>query len=234
MDYIINGFKEAIRLILSLDQEIYLIVIRTLVMTVISTSISAFIAIPLGLVLGNIEFVGKKLLARLLYTMMSVPSVIIGLLVAIVLSRRGPLGYLDIMYSIPAMIIAQTLLITPLITGIVFNQSSHVGKQVLETCKTLGASSFEQYSMLFKEMRHHLLVAIVTGYGRGISEVGAVMIVGGNIRNHTRTMTTFIAMNNSMGEYESAIAMGLILLLISFIVNSLLYNITMGQGRMYR
>lgn len=230
MDYIINGFIEAFKLIVSLDSEIYLIVLRTLFMTVVSTIISSIVGIPVGIVLGNVNFVGKKLFSRLLYTMMSIPSVVVGLLVGIFLSRRGPLGSLDLMYTMGAMIIAQICLITPLITGIVFNQSRHISASIIETCKTLGANRLEQLIVLIKELKFNILIAIVTGFGRGISEVGAVMIVGGNIRNHTRTMTTFIAMNNSMGEYNYSIAMGLILLIIAFIVNSILYSFTTYEG----
>jgi len=229
MDYITRGFTEAFKLIISLDKEIYLIVLRTLFVSLVSTSISSLIGIPLGMVLGNVNFVGKKLFQRFLYTMMSVPSVIVGLLVAIFLSRRGPFASIDLMYTVPAMMIAQVILIAPLICGIVFNQSKTVSKQIIETCKTLGASRLQQFYRLIKELKFNILIAVVTGFGRGISEVGAVMIVGGNIKNHTRTMTTFIAMNNSMGEYESSIAMGLILLVISFVINSLLYNFTFSD-----
>ena len=157
---------------------------------------------------------------------MSLPPVVVGLIVAILISRRGPLGEHELLFTSTAMISAQTLLVTPIIIGIVFNSTKEKGPVILEVSKTLGGNPLDTLILLFREMKKTIFVSIVTGFGRAISEVGAVMIVGGNIKNHTRVMTSFIAMNNSMGNYSMSIAMGLVLLSISFITNSILYNMT--------
>lgn len=229
MDYIIEGFIEAIKLIISLDQEIYSIVLLSIFVSFTSTLISACIAIPLGIFTGIKEYKGKKLLSKIYYTFMGLPPVVIGLLTAIIISRNGPLGKLELIFTPTAMIIAQSLLITPIITGIIFNNVNKNGKRIVNICKTLGGNNKDILFLLIKELKSFILIAIVNGFGRAISEVGAVMIVGGNIKGQTRVMTTFIAMNNSMGNYSTSIAMGLILLLISFITNSFLYRYSEGD-----
>lgn len=224
MGYIVDGLKEAFKLLISFDAEIYSIIFLSIYVSLTSTLISSFIGIPLGFVLGLKNFRFKKVLARLLYTGMSLPPVVVGLVVAVVISRRGPLGNLGILFTPTAMIIAQTLLVTPIITGIVFNNTKEKGQNIQQVCRTLGGNKWDTLLLLIREMRIGILIAVVTGLGRAISEVGAVMIVGGNIKGHTRVMTSFIAMNQSMGNYSTSIAMGIVLLLISFITNSILYK----------
>ncbi len=224
MGYIIDGLKEAFKLLISFDVEIYSIVLLSIYVSLTSTLISSFIGVPLGFLLGLKKFRFKKAIARLLYTAMGLPPVVVGLVVAVVISRRGPFGHLGILFTPTAMIIAQTLLVTPIITGIVFNNTKEKGYNIKQVCKTLGGNRWDTLILLIKEMRISILIAVVTGLGRAISEVGAVMIVGGNIKGHTRVMTSFIAMNQSMGNYSTSIAMGIVLLLISFITNSILYK----------
>lgn len=229
MGYIVDGLKEAFKLLLSLDKEIYSIIFLSMFVSFTSTIISTFIGTPIGLFLALKNFKFKKLFTRLLYTLMSLPPVVVGLVVAITISRRGPLGHLGLLFTPTAMIIAQTLLVTPIITGIIFNNTKVHGHEIKQICKTLGGNRWDTFILLIKEMRIGILIAVVTGLGRAISEVGAVMLVGGNILGHTRVMTTFIAMNNSMGNYSMSIAMGIVLLLISFIVNSILYKYVVGD-----
>ena len=155
---------------------------------------------------------------------MSIPSVIVGLIVAILLSRRGPLGQFELLYTPKAMIIAQTLLVIPLILGLNYSLAKNRGKAIEKVAITLGAKRFDTILLIIRELRVDLMVNIVTAFSRAISEVGAVMIVGGNIKGHTRVITTTISMMNSMGDYPMAIALGIILLIISFIVNSILYT----------
>ncbi len=224
MDYILNGFKEAGNLLISLDKEVYKIVLLSLFVSSTSTILSAIVSIPLGIYLGIKEFKGKRLFSRLVYTLMSIPSVIVGLLVAIMLSRRGPLGFLDLLYTPTAMIIAQTILVTPLIIGLTYSLSKNRGKAIEKVGKTLGAGKLDIIILIIKELRVDILVNVATAFSRAISEVGAVMIVGGNIKNHTRVITTTISMMNSMGDYPMAIALGIVLLIISFGVNSLIYS----------
>lgn len=160
---------------------------------------------------------------------MSLPPVVVGLVVAVLLSRKGPFGHYGLLFTPTAMIIAQTVLITPIIMGIIFNNAKDRGTAIEQICKTLGGNKWDTLILLIKEMRINVLIAVVTGLGRAISEVGAVMLVGGNIKGHTRVMTTFIAMNNGMGNYSTALAMGIVLLLISFLINSILYSYVIGD-----
>lgn len=234
MDYIINGFVEAFRLIFSFDSEIIQIVLLSLFVSFSSTLYGTLFGVPFGILLGINNFKGKQIVSRFLYTFMSFPPVIIGLFTALFLARSGPFGHFQLMYTPSAMIIAQTILVTPVIMGIVFNHASNNGYDIVQTGKTLGANRRNILILLILELKGVIMIALVTGFGRAISEVGAVMIVGGNIRGVTRVMTTFIAMNNNMGQYSVSIAMGLILMTISFITNSVLYHFIIGDQNEYR
>lgn len=224
MEYIMQGIAEAFKLLLSFDSEIYSIIFLTLFVTLSSTIISTIIAVPFGILIGLKEFALKRALVRLMYTFMSMPPVIAGLFIFLLLSRRGPLGDLELLFTPAAMIIAQVTLVTPIIMGIVYNSSRDKGEGIRQLAYTMGADRKQALSLLVFEMRADILAAIVSGFGRAISEVGAVMLVGGNIKGHTRVMTTSIAMLQSMGDYSQAIAIGIVLLLISFGINSILYH----------
>lgn len=224
MDYILEGLKEGINLLLTFNKEVYGIIFLSLFVSITATIISSFIFIPLGVYLGIKDFVGKKIFSRILYTLMSIPSVVVGLIVAIIISRRGPLGSLQLLYTPWAMIIAQTLLIMPLGLGLTYNLSKNRGKNIEKIGLTLGAGKRDIIILIISELKRDLFINVVTVFSRAISEVGAVMIVGGNIKGHTRVITTSIAMFNSMGNYPMAIALGLVLLFISFIINSLIYK----------
>jgi len=234
MQYILNGFIEAFQLIFSFDPEIVQIVFLSLFVSFSATLISTVIGVPVGILLGINNFKGKKIISRFLYTFMSFPPVVIGLFTALFLARSGPLGQFKLMYTPAAMIIAQTALVTPVIMGIVFNLATNSGYKIVQTGKTLGANKKNILILLILELKGGIMIALVTGFGRAISEVGAVMIVGGNIKGFTRVMTTFIAMNNNMGQYSLSIAMGMILMIISFITNSVLYQFTVGDHNEYR
>lgn len=224
MELIIEGFKNAFSLIVSFDGELMSIVGLTLFVTLMATGFSAIISIPLGIFLGIKDFPLKSLVVRILYTFMSLPPVIVGLFVYLMIAREGPFGHFGLLFSATAMIIAQFLLVTPIITGIVYNGTLENGRNIKALGKTLGASRPQLLFLLIRELRIEIFAGVISGYGRAISEVGAVMIVGGNIQGHTRVMTTAIAMLNSMGEKEMAIALGLVLLGLSFIVNFALYH----------
>lgn len=229
MDYIISGIHEGLKLLLSFERETYDIIFLSIFVSLSSTLLASLIGGPIGLIFAIKDFKFKKIATRILYTLMGIPPVIVGLVVALLISRRGPLGELELMFTPTAMVIAQTLLVTPIIAGIIFNNFKEGSKQVILTAKTLGANKLSTLILLLKEMRVYVLIALVSGFGRAISEVGAVMIVGGNIKGHTRVMTTFIAMNNSMGNYSESIAMGLVLLLLAFLTNSVLYMFGMEK-----
>ena len=228
MTSILNGIRQAGELIVSFDPELYGIVGRSFLVSLCATCLAALIAVPLGAWLGHVDFRGKTMLGRLLYTLMSLPTVILGLVVFLLLSRSGPLSQLQLMYTIEAMIIAQFLLVTPLITTLVMNVSSIDGRLIADTAKTLGANRRHQTLMIISQLRGPIFGQIMTGFARAISEVGAVMIVGGNIRYHTRVMTTAISMLNSMGDYAQAIALGMILLVLSLILNSIVFQFSGG------
>jgi len=224
MDYIAKGIIEAIKLLISLDSEVYGIILLSLIVSSSATIISSIISIPTGIFFGINDFKGKKLFSRLLYTSMSIPSVVVGLVIAIILSRRGPLGFLDLLYTPVAMIIAQTVLVIPLIMGLTYSLTKNRGVEIEKIGKTLGASKFNTIILIIRELKIEILMNIVTAFSRAISEVGAVMIVGGNIKGHTRVITTSISMSNSMGDYPRAIALGIVLLIISFTINSIIYS----------
>lgn len=224
MQYILDGFIEAFQLLISFDPEIYKIIGLSVIVSMTSTVIASVIGIILGIALGLGSFKGKQRIMRLVYAMMALPPVVIGLLTAIVISRRGPLGFMGLMFTPTAMIVAQTILITPIVTGIVAGAAKESGREVSEVSKLLGGSRLDRAILVIKELRRTIAVAVSTGFGRGISEVGAVMIVGGNIQGHTRVMTTFIAMNNSMGNYSKSLAMGLVLIGIAVFTNSVIHR----------
>lgn len=224
MDYIIDGFKEALKLLITFDKEVFEIVFLSIFVSTSATIIASLISIPLGTYFGIKGFKGKKLFSRITYTMMSTPSVVVGLVVAIGLSRRGPLGHLELLYTKKAMIIAQTLLVLPLIFGLTYSLVKNRGEEIRKVAFTLGASKWDTNLLIMRELKVDMLVNIATAFSRAISEVGAVMIVGGNIKYHTRVITTTISMMNSMGDYSMAIALGIVLLLISFIIHSIIYS----------
>lgn len=224
MDYIIQGINEAFKLIIFFDGEILQIIGLSLLVSTSATIIASLFFIPIGVYLGIKNFRGKRIVSRLIYTFMSIPSVIVGLIVAILLSRRGPLGYLKLLYTPKAMIIAQTLLVIPLVLGLTYNLAKNRGKNIENIAITLGGNKKDAIILIIKELKIDILVNIATAFSRAISEVGAVMIVGGNIKGHTRVITTSISMMNSMGDYPMAIALGIILLFISLCVHSIIYS----------
>lgn len=224
MDYILQGFLESLKLLLSLDKEVIKIILLSLFVSTTATICASLIFIPIGVYLGVKKFRGKRMVSRLIYTSMSIPSVVVGLVVAVIISRRGPLGYLDLLYTPKAMIIAQTLLVSPLIFGLTYSLSKNRGSSIARVAFTLGGNRIDSVILIIRELKLDILVNVATSFSRAISEVGAVMIVGGNIKGHTRVITTTISMMNSMGDYPMAIALGIILLLISFGIHSFIYS----------
>lgn len=231
MDTIGQGIIEAFRLILAGDAEIYQIVGLSLYVSFSSVVISTFFGIPLGILLGTRSFRGKGIIVRIIYTLMSLPPVIAGLVVFLILMRRGPLGSLQLNYTVPAMIIAQICLVTPIIIGLTYNIVKEKAPVVDRLGITLGAGRFRRLTLLIYEMRVGITTSVISGFGRAISEVGAVMIVGGNIRGKTQVMTTYISQLKGMGNYERAMAVGIILLLIAFLVTTVLYHFQERESR---
>lgn len=219
MNDIANSFYQAWMLIISLNGEIYRIIVLSLVVTVVSTCLAALLGLPLGVMIGSRNFAGKNILLRFIHTFMGLPPVVAGLVVYLLLSRKGPLGSLHILFTPAAMVAAQTIIVFPIITGLASAAVRLKSSKIRETCKGLGIGSLKTLLLLFHECRYPITSAVLAGYGRAISEVGAVMLVGGNIQYHTRVMTTAIVLETGKGNYDRALALGIILLAISFIIN---------------
>ncbi|MFQ5892639.1 MAG: ABC transporter permease, partial [Candidatus Methanofastidiosia archaeon] len=168
------------------------------------------------------DFFGKKFIVNLVHTLMGLPPVVVGLVVYLLLSRKGFFGGLDLLYTPNAMIIAQLLMAIPVITGVSFAAIQGVGREIRETALSLGATELQSALALLKEARFGLITAIIAGFGAAISEVGAIIIVGGNIRFHTRALTTAIVLETRKGNFEMAMALGIVLLSLAFLVNLLL------------
>jgi len=200
----------------------------SLTVSLSSTFISSIIGLILGIIVSLNEFKFKKHIMRVANTLMSLPPVLIGLLVYLLLSRKGPLGVFQLLFSPAAMIIAQSFLVFPIIFGLTVSSVSEIAIEVEKTCITLGARKIDTFFTIIKECKLQIFSVITAGFGRAISEVGAVMMVGGNIKGQTRVMTTYIALETGKGNFNEAIIIGFILLLISFTVNSVLFKL---QGR---
>lgn len=231
MEYLWEGFTGAIRLLASLDSEMVEIVLLSLFVSGTAVLLAVVFGIPLGVLMGTHNFPGKGAILRITYTLMSMPPVICGLFVFLILMRRGPLGHYQLNYTPTAMVVVQILLVLPIVVGLTYNLVRDRAPIVYKLGLTLGGGRFSNLRLLIYEMRFGLVAALVSGFGRAISEVGAVMIVGGNITGKTRVMTTYIAELKTMGDYSRAIAIGLTLLTISFIVNAVFYNLQQLEDR---
>lgn len=219
MESIIQGFQGALSLIFSGDREVYSIIGLSLSVSLVSVVISMVISLPMGIAIGMKEFPLRKAVVMVINTLMGLPPVIAGLIVYLLLSRSGPLGYLGILHSPKAMIIAQVLLIIPIITGITMAAIKDRGRLIKNTAYTLGAGKIQMLWTLIREFRTSIGSSLIAGYGRAISEVGAVMLVGGNIKGYTRVMTTAIVLETNMGNFDQAIAIGIVLLALFFVIN---------------
>jgi len=201
-----------------LNREVLDIIGVTLRMAITSTAIAAVLGTGFGLLLERSNFPGKALVVRIIRTFMGVPPVVMGLLVYLLLMRRGPLGFLEMLFTVEAMVIAQVLIITPIVCGMVHSAAQRRAGRIRAFGVTMGASRIQAQFLLIKELSSEIYFAAVTGFGRAISEVGAIMIVGGNIQHRTRTMTTAIAMLRNRGNYTDAIFLGVVLLIIAFLI----------------
>lgn len=214
-----RSFGRAAELLLQRDADVMSAVGLTFETALCATFVASLGAVPVGLALGSFSFRGRDTLQAVLQALLAVPTVVIGLGLYLLLSRRGPLGSFDLLYTPAAIVIGQTLLAFPVIAAFVAAASSAADPRALETARALGAGWTRALASLAGELRLPLLAAIAAGYGRVISEIGVAMIVGGNIRGSTRTMTTTIALETAKGDFALAIALGLLLLLASVVLN---------------
>lgn len=213
-------FLDIIKLLFGNDPELRGIIAVTLQLSLTSTFISCCIGIPLGILIGSYNFRGKKAIMRLNNTMMGLPPVVAGLIVFFILSRSGPLGHFKLLYSVTAMLFAQVLIITPIAAGLSASIAKSRVPLLQETSFGINLSKRRRLLYTLYECRHQLISVLFTGFGRAISEVGAAQIVGGNIMYKTRIMTTAIVLETNMGYFKQAIALGILLLVIAFIITS--------------
>ena len=221
---IIEGFIEAARLIVTFDPDVMAIAARSIIVSFTATIIATLIAVPFGAVINFGTFPGRKSLINLIQTLYSLPTVIVGLLIFLLISRVGPFGFMRLLFTPTAMIIAQTVLILPIMTGLTISALSGVDPVIRDTLYSLGATRLQFLVNIMKEARFAILMAVAVGFGRAISEVGAAILVGGNIMassfaSSTRTLTTAISLETSMGNIPTSIALGIILLAIALGVN---------------
>lgn len=193
----------------------------TLVMSFWSTLIASVLGIFLGLLLERNRFPGKRFVIRINRTLMGAPPVVIGLLAYMLLRKKGPLGSLRWVFTIEGMVFAQVLIITPIVCGMVYSYAVRTAPSIRAFAKTMGADRRQTGRLLLREMKNEIYFAVVSGYGRSISEVGAVFLVGGNIKNNTRTMTTAISTLKGAGDYYEGIFLGVLLMLLAFLVQTL-------------
>ncbi len=222
MSPILDGLARAFWLLISLDPEIYSIMLLTLRVSGIAVGIGALVGIPMGAAIALSDFSGKRFLVSIVNTLMGLPPVVVGLLVYLLLSTSGPLGPLQLLYTPTAMIVAQTIMTLPIVSGITISSITAVDRAIHDKALSLGATKSQLITAILKEARLGLLTALIVAFGAAISEVGAVMIVGGNIRWSTRVLTTAIVLETEMGAFGIAIAIGIILLLLSFVINAVL------------
>jgi len=209
--------------VFSLDPEVYFVAWTSVYISFSATLIASCLGVPLGLVVAFRRFPGRRLLLQTLNTLMATPTVVIGLLLYGMFSRQGPLGGWGILYTPAAIVIGQTVLILPVIWNLSIAAAGNADDRLLATCRSLGASSMQQGMLFLSELRFALMAAVVAGFGRAIGEVGVAMMLGGNIAGFTRTMTTAIALETMKGEFEFALALGILLLSVAFIVNAVLH-----------
>ncbi|KFZ27089.1 MAG: Sulfate transport system permease protein CysW [Candidatus Izimaplasma bacterium HR2] len=217
---ILESIIEAFKLLISFDPEIYSIIFLSLAISILATLTAAVIGTFLGILISISDFKLKRFTKKIVFTLMGIPPVVLGLVVLLLIT--GPFDGMNLLFTKSAMYIAQTLLVLPIIIGNIIITSEKTQKQILETATTLGASKIDKIFLLIIETKPFIFMSIILGFSRALSEVGAVMLVGGNIKGDTRVMTTYIALNNSMGEYSMSIAMGFILLSIAFLLHTLL------------
>ncbi len=224
MGYIAQGFVGAIQLLLSGDPETFSAIFTTLKVSSLSITASLFLGIPGGFLLGYCSFPGKRQLRAVVDTLLALPTVVVGLFVYALLSHRGPLGNMELLFTVPGIVIAQTLLVFPIVVSLTAAAVEALDRNFTPTLLSLGARGRQILFAGIREVRHGILAAAVAAYGRAIGEVGISMMIGGNIKWHTRTITTAIALETGKGDFAEGVALGIILLLLAFIINWILLS----------
>ncbi len=226
-----SEFTQALSLILEGDAELWAIVLLSLRVSIFAVLISAVIGMPIGAALAVARFPGRRALIILVNALMGFPPVVVGLLVYLMLSRSGPLGVLELLYTPTAMIIAQVVLVTPIMAALTRQVVEMLAEEYSEQLRSLGVSRLASVPVLLWDARLALVTALLAGFGRAIAEVGAVIIVGGNINHVTRVMTTTIALETSKGNLALALALGVILIGLAVAVNAMVSALTLRAER---
>ncbi len=214
-----DAFLQAIQLIVTLDREVVEIALRSLVISTTAVILASLVCIPIGGLINFRNFRGKRALINIIQTFYSVPTVCVGLFVFLFISRAGPLGGLGLLFTPAAVVMGQMVLITPVLMGLTISALSGVDKAIKDSALSSGATEFQAISTIIKEGRFAVVAAFIMGFGRAISEVGAAMMLGGNIRGYTRVLTTAISLETQKGELVLALALGIILIALALIVN---------------
>jgi tungstate transport system permease protein len=225
MDSLIGGLTQAFSLILHLNPELFGIIFLSLKVSGLALVMATLFGLPTGAILGLSRFPGQSASVSVMNTLMGLPPVVVGLFVYLLLSRKGPLGFMGLLYSPPAMILAQTILAFPIVASLCHSAIVNIDPIIRQAATTLGATSGQVTIAIIREARYGIMSAIIAAFGRVMAEVGAILIVGGNIAGYTRVMTTTIALETDKGNFELAVALGIILLSISFVINVLLHVI---------
>ncbi len=228
MDLILEGAIKACQLLLSLDPEVLGIALLSLKVSGLATLLSVVLGVGFGTLIALTSFPGKKALVSVVNTGMGLPPVVVGLFVSILLWRNGPLGFLELLYTPTAIVIAQSVIATPIVMGITISAMQNLPASLRLQILALGATRSQMVLMLIKEARLPLMAGVMAGFGGVISEVGASIMVGGNVRGYTRVLTTATVMETGRGNFDIAIALSLILLLFCFLIN---YFLTYIQQR---
>lgn len=225
MDLLLEGIKKAFWLLVTFDPEVMGITLLSLEVSGVATLISLLIGISVGVAVALSRFVGRKIVVSLINTGMGLPPVVVGLFVTILLWRNGPLGFFRILYTPTAMVIAQAIIATPIVMGITLAAIQQLPQKLRLQILALGATRLQMVWILIKEAKLPLLAAVMAGFGGVISEIGASIMVGGNIKGYSRVLTTATVMETSRGNFDIAIALGIILLLLAFLINLVLTQI---------
>ena len=230
MDFLFDSFFSALALIWTWDSDVFAIVGVSLKVSTSSTILASLMGVPLGFIIAFESFAGRRMIITCLNTLLALPTVVIGLFVYAFIARQGPLGSLGLLYTQKAIIIGQTILILPLVTALIIAAISRIDERYRKTAMTLGANRLQTAWVILREARFGIVAVVIAAYGRVISEVGISMMLGGNARGFTRTMTTAMALEYDKGEFTLAVALGLILLGFSFGIN-LLFQFVQGRTR---
>jgi tungstate transport system permease protein len=225
LDIIVEGIIKAFELLFTLDQEVWGITLLSLRISGTATLVSLLIGVTTGTAVALLNFPGKRVVVSLINTGMGLPPVVVGLFVTIMLWRSGPFDFLGLLYTPTAMIIAQAIIATPIVTGISLAAMQQLPQKLRLQILALGATRLQMVWMLVKEAKLPLLAAVMAGFGGVISEVGASIMVGGNIRGYSRVLTTATVMETSRGNFDIAIALSIILLLFAYIINLILTHV---------